>query len=138
MCFLVCSYAQHPRYRLVLAANRDEFYDRPTAPAAFWDDAPDVLAGRDLKGGGTWMGVTRTGRLAALTNYRDPAQIQSDAPTRGALVADYLTGDAAPRAYLEQLRSGAARYNGFNLLVADTEDLYYFNNQTNEIQALAK
>ena len=137
MCFLVFSYAQHPRYRLVLAANRDEFYDRPTAPAAFWDDAPDVLAGRDLKGGGTWMGITRTGRFAALTNYRDPASIRSDAPTRGALVANFLTGTASPRAYLEHLRPEAARYNGFNLLVADADNLLYFNNQTLEIQTLA-
>jgi len=71
MCLLLFAYQSHPDYRLILAANRDEFYDRPTRPAAFWDDAPDILAGQDLKAGGTWMGITKTGRFAAITNYRE-------------------------------------------------------------------
>jgi uncharacterized protein with NRDE domain len=128
MCFLVFGYQTHPRYRLVFASNRDEFYERPTAPAAFWDDAPDVLAGRDLKGGGTWMGMTRTGRFAALTNHRDLRNLKNDAPTRGDLVANFLTGEQAPRSYLEQVEPVAGQYNGFNLLVGDTADLYSFSN----------
>lgn len=128
MCFIVLAYEQHPRYRLVLATNRDEFYARPTAAAAFWNEAPALLAGCDLKGGGTWLGVTRTGRVAALTNVRDMPAHKPDAPTRGALVADYLKGTASPRAYLEALRPEADRYNGFNLLVGDTESLCYFSN----------
>lgn len=136
MCFLVLAYKQHPRYRLVLATNRDEFYARPTAPAAYWTDAPSVLAGRDLQGGGTWMGVTRAGRFAALTNYREPGVTIPDAPTRGALVADYLTGAHNPRTYLEDARQRADRYHGFNLLVGDTEGLYYFGNRASEIRML--
>lgn len=137
MCFIVLAYEQHPRYRLVLATNRDEFYARPTAPVAYWTDAPYLLAGRDLQGGGTWLGVTRTGRLAALTNYREPGVTLPDAPTRGALVADFLTGTQAPSAYLEDVRRRADRYHGFNLLVGDTQELYYFGNRAAGIRALA-
>ena len=91
MCLIFLAWRRHPDYRLVVAANRDEFYARPTAPAGYWPEAPDVLAGRDLEGGGTWLGVTRTGRFAALTNYRrgDDGHIP-DAPTRGRLVSDFL------------------------------------------------
>ena len=102
---------------LVLAANRDEFFARPAAPAGFWPDAPQVLAGRDESAGGTWLGITRTGRFAALTNVRDPAQMRSDRPSRGALVADYLSGAMSPVAYLDALVARGAAYNGFNLLV---------------------
>ena len=136
MCFIVLAYEQHPRYRLLLATNRDEFYARPTAPAAYWTDAPHVLAGRDLQGGGTWLGVTRAGRLAALTNYREPGVTLPDAPTRGALVADYLAGAQDPQTYLEDVRQRAERYHGFNLLVGDAEGLYYFGNRTSGIRAL--
>ncbi|MCF8080124.1 MAG: NRDE family protein [Desulfobacterales bacterium] len=131
MCLLLFSYRRHPRYRLLAAANRDEFYERPTAPAAFWPEQPDVLAGRDLRSGGTWMGITRTGRFAALTNYRDPALHLSDAPSRGGLVSGFLTGDCPARRYMETVAAGADRYNGFNLLAADAEGLYYFGNRGN-------
>ena len=136
MCFIVLAYEQHPRYRLVLATNRDEFYARPTAPAAFWTDAPHVLAGRDLQRGGTWLGITRAGRLAALTNYREPGLTLPNAPTRGALVADYLTATQDPRTYLEDVHRLADRYHGFNLLVGDTQGLYYFGNRASGIRPL--
>lgn len=129
MCLILFAYQCHPRYRLVLAANRDEFYDRPTAPLDFWTDHPQVLAGRDLAQLGTWLGVTRQGRLAAITNYRDPANIKPDAPSRGHLVSDFLTGTLAPWEYLQLLRSSAERYNGYNLLVGDVEGLFYFSNR---------
>ncbi|HMB92447.1 MAG TPA: NRDE family protein [Rhodothermales bacterium] len=128
MCFIVLAHRIHSRYRLVFASNRDEFYERPTAPVSFWDDAPQVLAGRDLKGGGTWMGMTRTGRFAALTNHRDLRNLKEDAPTRGALVADFLKSEQQPKAYLEALAPVADRYNGFNLLVGDVDALYSFSN----------
>jgi len=86
MCLILLSYKNHPSYRLILAANRDEFYDRPTAPISFWSEAPHVLAGRDLKSGGAWLGVTKTGRICAITNFRDPAVQMPDAPSRGFLV----------------------------------------------------
>ncbi|MFP4348000.1 MAG: NRDE family protein [Thermodesulfobacteriota bacterium] len=136
MCLILFSYNHHPDYRLILAANRDEFYDRATAPLAFWADAPGILAGRDRKENGTWMGIDRFGRFAALTNFRDPASLRPDAPSRGALVSDFLRGPVPPRPYLEALQPMADRHNGFNLLVGDGDCLYYFSNRTGEIRKL--
>lgn len=105
---------------LTLAANRDEYFARATAPLDWWADAPDVLAGRDLVGAGTWLGISREGRFAALTNYRDPRAFRPDAPTRGTLVADYLSGPfVAPLDYLRQVAHVGGAYNGFNLIVGD-------------------
>ena len=142
MCLILFAYGRHPRYRLVLAANRDEFYGRPTAAARFWDEAPDLLAGRDLKGGGTWLGVTRAGRFAAITNYREPGFHEKAAPSRGALVTDFLRGEDEPATYLETLAPTAARYNGFNLLIGDvgmqpTAALGYFSNREGHVRMLA-
>jgi uncharacterized protein with NRDE domain len=129
MCLILLSFKQHSRYPVVLAANRDEFYERPSAPVTFWDNAPDILAGRDMKDGGTWLGITRKGRIAALTNYRDPASIKDDAPSRGWLVRDYLYGTEGPAAYLEKIARRADQYNAFNLIAGDASQLYYFSNR---------
>jgi uncharacterized protein with NRDE domain len=137
MCLILFAYHVHPSYPLIIAANRDEFYERPTAPAAFWEDTPSVLAGRDLEKGGTWMGVTRTGRFAAITNYRAPGHARPDAKSRGFLVSDYLTGTDAPQAYLEKIQHAREYYNGFNLLVGDTESLYYYTPLHNEIEEVS-
>ena len=83
MCLILLNYNAHPDYSLILAANRDEFYDRPTQPLSFWKDNPDILAGQDLKGKGTWLGITKNGRFAGITNFRDPASQKQDAPSRG-------------------------------------------------------
>jgi uncharacterized protein with NRDE domain len=123
--------------RLILAANRDEFYDRPTRALAYWQDHPDILAGRDLKGGGTWLGITKTGRMAAITNVRHMPSIKEDAPSRGELVKDFLTGSASPLEYMAQVKSVGDRYNGFNLVVGDTEALYYYSNKGGDIQHLS-
>jgi len=136
MCLIVFAYKTHPAYPLVMGANRDEFFDRPTAPLAWWKDHPHVLAGRDLQAGGTWMGITDTGRFAAITNYRDPSRIKQDAPTRGALVGDFLCSDTPAQTYLEQVRQSAAAYNGFNLIVKDGSGLYYYGNFQDRIQRL--
>lgn len=128
MCLILFAYRTHPRYQLVMAGNRDEFYERPTEPMAFWKDAPDVLAGRDLQAGGTWLGITRSGRFAAITNYRDPDNVKADAPSRGDLVSRYLTCPDTPQDYLEQLASYGDNYNGFNLLVGDTHSVFYYSN----------
>ncbi|MDO8789482.1 MAG: NRDE family protein [Sulfuritalea sp.] len=137
MCLILVAWRVHPEYPLVVAANRDEFFARPTAPAVFWNDAPQVLAGRDLEAGGTWMGVTRAGRFAALTNYRDPAQNRSGAPSRGALVTDFLLGDEAPQAYLERIAARGSRCNGYNLLVSDGESLWWSSNMGGKSRPLA-
>lgn len=128
MCLILMAYKMHPDYRLVMVGNRDEFYERPTAPMAFWEDAPDILAGRDLQAGGTWLGVTHTGRIAAITNYRDPNNVRANAPSRGDLVSNYLKTSDAPQLYLEQLASHGDHYNGFNLVVGDTQSLFYYSN----------
>ena len=137
MCLIVFSYKKHAGYRLVFAANRDEFYERPTRPLSFWTDRPDVLAGRDLKGGGTWLGVTRSGRIAAITNFRDIPSLRQDAPTRGMLVSNFLTGSDTPVRYLDQVRSVADRYNGFNLIVGDRESLCYYSNKGGDMYPLS-
>lgn len=129
MCLILVAWRAHPRWPLVICANRDEFFARPAAPAGFWPDAPDVLAGRDLSAGGTWLGVTRQGRFAALTNYRNPADIRDGAPSRGALVADFLRGKDTPEVHLAGLAQGADRYNGFGLLAATRDQLGFLSNR---------
>lgn len=136
MCLLLLAVDTHPRYALVLAANRDEYFDRPTADAAFWPEAPHVVAGKDRRAGGTWLGVTRGGRIAAITNYRDPASLKSDAPSRGHLVSRFLLGEDAPMAYLENLSAEGPRYNGFNVVVGDGDGLYWYSNRSGEILRL--
>jgi uncharacterized protein with NRDE domain len=128
MCLLVFAHRACPGYPLLLAANRDEFHARPTAASAFWEEHPDVLAGRDLEQGGTWMGVTRSGRFAAVTNYRDPARTAAAPRSRGELPLDFLTGTQEPHAYLNALAGRATEYAGFNLLVGDDRNLWYFTN----------
>jgi uncharacterized protein with NRDE domain len=129
MCLILLAVEAHARYPLVLAANRDEFHDRPTRPAGWWPEAPGVLAGRDERSGGTWMGVTREGRWAAVTNHRDASGERRDAPSRGALVADFLRGGERPEAYLERVAERAGEYNGFNLLVGDGARVLWLSNR---------
>jgi len=139
MCLLLFAYNFHPKHRLILAANRDEFYQRPTAPAQFWKDAPEVLAGRDLVQGGSWLGVTRTGRLAAVTNFRDPNQPKGEF-SRGNLVADFLRGTDSVSEYLNKVKNNAENYTGFNLLVGEFgqkhTELAYFSNRGEGIKIL--
>lgn len=137
MCLILFAVDAHPAYRLVVAANRDEWFDRPAAPAAFWADAPSVLAGRDLEANGTWMGVTRGGRFAAVTNFRDPAASRPGAPSRGALVRDFLAGERAAEDYLRALARDAQQFNPFNLLVGDAGGLFYFSNRADSIAPVA-
>ena len=130
MCLLVVAWKKHPRYRLVVAANRDEFHDRPAAPLCWWNDDPRVLAGRDLKAGGAWLGASRSGRFGIVTNFRDleppPAP---DAPSRGTLVPAFLTGATGPEEFVEELRGAAQRYAGFNLLLGGPDSLHYVSNR---------
>lgn len=129
MCLILLAHDAHPDYRLVVAANRDEFYARPTAPAAPWPEAPHVVAGRDLEAGGTWMGVTRDGRWAAVTNHHDPGERAKGERSRGALVGDYLLGAAPPLDYLRRVEAEGERYAGFNLLAGDAESLGWLSNR---------
>jgi uncharacterized protein with NRDE domain len=129
MCLILIAIDRHPRYPLVIAANRDEFRSRPTQTAAFWPDASRVLAGRDLAGGGTWLGITATGRFAALTNFREPYRAAPQTPSRGQLVSTFLTGDMDAAGYREFLKLRGETYPGFSLLFGTVDDLHLYSNR---------
>lgn len=128
MCLIALAWQVHPDYPLIVAANRDEFHARATAPARFWAEAPALLAGRDLAAGGTWMGVTRGGRFAALTNFREPSVPQGPR-SRGLLVSEYLQTDIDPQSYAALVRANGGDYSGFNLLLADGDTLVAMSNR---------
>jgi uncharacterized protein with NRDE domain len=131
MCVLFIAYQHHPRHPLIVLANRDEFYDRPTAAAARWEDDPHVTAGRDLVGGGTWLGIADGGRFAAVTNYRDPSR-PAGSLSRGKLVANFLIGESNPADYVNTVAADAGQYSGFNLIVGSANELFYFSNAADE------
>lgn len=135
MCLNVFSFNDHPKYKLIIAANRDEFYARKTAVAAYWKNDPNLLAGKDLEQGGTWLGITRTGRFSFITNYRDPKTFKANAPSRGALVSNYLTGTPSAEEYLKSL-DNIEQYNGFNLVAGDLNEVWYCSNISGEIKQI--
>jgi uncharacterized protein with NRDE domain len=132
MCLIVFSFDPDAAQKLIVLANRDEFLARETRQAQFWEEAPGLLAGRDLVAGGTWLGVHSSGRFAAVTNYREPANIRQDADSRGGLVLEFLKGSDPSESYLKALESDYGRYNGFNLVVYDGESLGYASNRSSE------
>ncbi|MCR9105253.1 MAG: NRDE family protein [Gammaproteobacteria bacterium] len=132
MCLIIFAHQVSAQFPLVVAANRDEFHERPTAPSAFWQEHPQVLAGRDLELGGTWLGTTRTGRFAAVTNFRDPDRTAPAPCSRGALPLDFLLGTASPQRYLQAVAQRAHQYAGFNLLVGTGDALWYLSNSPGE------
>ena len=133
MCLILFAYKVHPKYKLMVAANRDEFYQRPTAPVHYWEDDPEILAGRDLEKLGTWMGVTKTGRFAALTNYRDPKEVTQGKRSRGELVANALQYKGDIKEYMQSLVRNNDTYPGYNLLAGDSDELYYYSNVEKEL-----
>jgi uncharacterized protein with NRDE domain len=137
MCLIFISLKEHKDYKLIVAANRDEFYNRKTLPADFWSDDPSILGGRDLEAGGTWLAMNKLGRLSMITNFRDPKNIDPKAPSRGALVSDYLKAEVDPHLYLKKIEPKAKAYNGFNLLVGDINDLWYLSNYKDGIEQLS-
>ncbi|HWU67830.1 MAG TPA: NRDE family protein [Stenotrophobium sp.] len=138
MCLIAFAWRTHPQHELVLAANRDEFHHRPTAPAGWWTDAPGVFGGRDLSQGGGWLAVGRPRRMAAVTNVRRMVEPDPGAPSRGKLVADFMCGTQSAADFAAALRTSAERYAGFNLLLYDGDALIYVSNQpTYTVTALA-
>lgn len=136
MCLIFIALNVHPKYKLIVAGNRDEFYNRRTAVADFWSDHPHILAGRDLEAMGTWLGMTSGGRIAMLTNYRDPKSINPGAPSRGKLVSDFLIEGGHPGAYLDAVAREGNKFNGFNLLTGTTDELWYYSNYQGNVQKL--
>ena len=130
MCLLVVAWQAHPRYPLVVAANRDEFHERPTAPMAKWPPPNDILAGRDLRANGTWLALDRQRRFGVVTNFRDLQRPQPQAPSRGGLIPRYLSEGASPAAFFGALEADAPAYAGFNLLLADRDSLWYGCNRS--------
>jgi uncharacterized protein with NRDE domain len=128
MCLIFIALKNHSKYKLIVAANRDEFYDRRTAPASFWKDHPEILGGRDLEAMGTWLGMTKSGRICMVTNFRDLKNINPDAPSRGKLVTDFLLDKTTGEEYLKKVETRAKKYNGFSLIAGTVDSLYYLSN----------
>ena len=140
MCLIAIAWQAHPAFPLVIAANRDEWRNRATQAAHCWPEQPNqpkLLAGRDMQAGGTWMGITKNGRFAAVTNFRDPSELRSNARSRGALVTDFLLGEAAPEVFLSQLAADVELYSGFNLIAGDRTRLFYLGSHAPEVHAIA-
>ena len=129
MCLILLAWRVHPGFPLVFAGNRDEAYGRPSAPAGFWADDPGIFGGRDLEKGGTWLGISREGRIAAVTNYRDGVAKKSAPRSRGELAADFVRGTDDPRAYLERVAARAPEYGGFTLIVSDLQRMFWMSNR---------
>ncbi|HKT72790.1 MAG TPA: NRDE family protein [Steroidobacteraceae bacterium] len=129
MCLLVIAWQAHPRYRLIVAANRDEYHERPAAPLSKWPPPGEILAGRDLRAGGTWLGLDRQRRFAVVTNFRELHQPVTAAPSRGELIPDYLRGGARAGRFVSALAPAAPTYSGFNLLLSDADSLWYASNR---------
>jgi len=129
MCLLVLAWQAHPRYRLVVAANRDEYHERPAAPLALWPPPDELLGGRDLRAEGTWLALDRARRFGVVTNFRELQSARAGAPSRGALIPQYLRGSEAPRSFFAALAGQADLYSGFNLLLSDADSLWYGSNR---------
>ncbi len=137
MCILFIAIEQHPQYPLIIAANRDEFFARPSRAAHFWADAPNVLAGRDMQAGGSWLGVNKAGDIAAVTNLRLSEPIRADARSRGELVARYLRRDESREQYCEFIASEYAAFGPFNFLFGDAQQLFLFSSLAPECKPLS-
>lgn len=136
MCTLLFAYKMHPKYDLIFLGNRDEFKSRPSKSADFWSSHPNVLGGIDLEQGGTWTGITGEGRLAFITNYRNPSLKIESALSRGYLTRDFLTSSISPEEYLQAIQLKASAYNPFNLVVGTINDLWFYSNVENEIRQI--
>lgn len=136
MCLILLAWHAHPDYPLIFAGNRDEVYERRSVAADFWRDNPAVFGGRDLEKGGTWLGISAAGRMAAITNYRDGLSRKEAPRSRGELTANFLGGNEGPRAYLDRVAPDSSSFGGFSLLVGDRDRLYCFSNRGSGIEAL--
>src|SRR5262245_60564149 len=136
MCLILLAWRAHPDYPLVFAGNRDEAYARPSSPADFWTDDPEIYGGRDLEKQGTWLGLKLDGRWAAVTNYRDGPARRPAPRSRGELTANFLRGSSKPGSYVETAAPDAAQFGGFTLLAGDMESLHCLSNRGGGISEL--
>lgn len=137
MCLILFAYQPNDQYELIVAANRDEFYQREAARAHFWETNEQVLAGIDLQAGGSWLGIDRSNRFAAVTNYREDPPEPLPPRSRGELVSDFLTQNCTASEYLTEIRTKKSEYRGFNLVLMDTTGCFYYNNRTDEVAELS-
>lgn len=136
MCLILFAYKVSGKYPLILAANRDEFYARPTLAMHFWEDFPHILAGKDLEQGGTWFGVQRNKTFAALTNFRNPAALKPNARSRGEIIIEFLNSKKDPASFINDLNPRAHLYNGFNLILGNLDHLFWYSNLTGKIESV--
>jgi uncharacterized protein with NRDE domain len=137
VCLILFASGAHPQFPLIVAANRDEAYARPAAPAGFWDDAPHVCAGRDLEQGGTWLGISRSGRFAAVTNYRQGVPRSTSRRSRGELTHHFLAGTDSPADYVLRVAERREEYNGFSLIAGTARELYFYSNRGGAAQRVS-
>ncbi len=135
MCLVVFAWKMHPEYRLVLAANRDEFHQRPAQAMHWWPDRPDILAGRDLQAGGTWLAVSRPGRFATVTNYREQLSSRPGLRSRGEIITNFVSSDTPVQSFVSSLENDA--YAGFSILAMDRDTLWYVSNRGDDAMELA-
>ena len=138
MCLFLCAHKSHPDYPLIIAANRDEFHNRPASEAQFWNDTPSMLAGKDLQAGGTWLGITKYGRIAAVTNYHEETLNPLPTKSRGSLVSDFLRSDAPPQEHAEHLIHIGRDYQGFTLVFGKVGALFHYSNRSNKCEEVAQ
>lgn len=138
MCLALIAIGQHPRFPLIILSNRDEFYERGSAPAHYWEEAPEIFAGKDLLAGGTSLGVNKQGRFSLITNYRNPETYNLSLQSRGLLVKHYLEGKQSPSTYIKKIAPIAHHYNSFNLLVGTMKQIIYFSNVENKAKKLTE
>jgi uncharacterized protein with NRDE domain len=138
MCLYILYFQSHPDYPIILAGNRDEFYDRKALPVHCWTDYPEIAGGKDLKEGGSWLAVNNSGKFAVVTNYRDPASIKDTAVSRGTLVSNFLIRKLGCEEYLNQIAENDGDYNGYNLIAGTHEEVYYYSNKIHQYSKLAK
>jgi len=136
MCLILFGYKISKKYPFILAANRDEFFHRPTSPMHFWQNNTSLLAGKDLEQGGTWFGINKKGTFAALTNYRDPFNVKKNAPSRGEIIVDFLNARESYETHFNGFKKKAGLYNGFNLIFGDKDHIFWFSNLKNKIERI--
>jgi uncharacterized protein with NRDE domain len=129
MCLILFNYKNHDKYKLILAGNRDEFYERPTEKATWWGKDNHILSGRDTKSGGTWLGLTKDGKFISVTNYRDPKDMKNDRRSRGEITYNFLTCGYEVNTFAEKLAETKREYNGYNLIFGDVDNIFYFSNK---------